>query len=315
MSRPSSIPAPRVSIILPTYRRPESLARTLDGVLAQGAGFEWELIVIDNDDAPGAEPVFRSREEAFGGRARLVRETRRGSAHARNRGIEEVSGVVTAMLDDDVVPAPDWLERITEPILAGRCSGAGGLVVLDPSVERPPWFDELAVGGYLARWDLGHSERALEAKEFILTANCAFDTAKLRATGGFEPTLGPRGKTPLVNDDALLVRKVRELGGSVRWVPGAVVFHELPPTRLNHRYLIKRAYAQGRSDWILDRDTMADRKFGGVRIATSWLGQELGRRRKEGLRRPGVLFHLALDVVRTGGAMREAARQTFQKKG
>lgn len=305
---------PRVSVILPTYRRPESLARALDGMLAQTADVEWELIVIDNDQAPGAEPVFRAKAEAFAGRARLVRETRKGSAYARNRGIEEAGGDITAMLDDDVVPAPDWLEKIVEPIQAGRCSGTGGLVVLDPSVERPRWFDELAIGGYLARWDLGPTERPLAATENILTANCAFDTAKLRATGGFEPTLGPRGKTPLVNDDALLVRKVRELGGSIRWVPSAVVFHELPAARLNRRYIVKRAYAQGRSDWILDRDVTTARKFGGARIATSWLGKEFKRRRKEGLHRPDVLFHFALDIARTGGALREATRQTLRKK-
>ena len=312
MSRPSSMP--RVTVILPTYRRPDSLVRVLDGLARQEPRFDWELIVIDNDDAPGAEAAFRSREEALGGRARLVRETRRGSAYARNRGIEEALGDVTAMIDDDVVPAPDWLEKIAEPILAGRSSGAGGLVLLDPSVERPKWLDEIAIGGYLARWDLGAEERQLEPKEFILTANCAFDTAKLRATGGFEPMLGPRGKTPLVNDDALLVRKVKELGGSIRWIPGAVVFHELTPSRLNRRYMLRRAYAQGRSDWILDRESLSERKLGGARVATSWLTKELGRRRREGWRHPEVVFHAACDVVRTAGALREAARTTFRRR-
>lgn len=314
MSRPSSIPAPRVTVILPTYRRPESLARTLAGLAGQDPGVEWELVVIDNDDAPGAEAVFRSSEEAFGGRARMVRETRRGSAYARNRGIEASRGDVTAMIDDDVVPAPDWLGKLVEPILAGRCSGVGGLVLLDPSVERPKWFDEVAIGGYLARWDLGAEERELSEKEFFLTANCAFDTARLRASGGFEPSLGPRGRTPLVNDDALLVRRVRDGGGAVRWVPDAVVFHELPPTRLNSRYLLRRAYAQGRSDWILDRDMLSRRKVGAARVAVSWLGEELGRRRREGLRRD-VAFHAICDIARTAGALREAAKMTFRRRG
>ncbi|MGH2794651.1 MAG: glycosyltransferase [Actinomycetota bacterium] len=307
MSRPSAIPAPRVTVILPTYKRPESLARTLEALAAQDAPFEWELVVIDNEDAPGADPVFRSKEAAFDGRARMVRESRRGSAYARNRGIEEARGDLTAMIDDDVVPAPDWLAKIAAPVLAGRSFGAGGLVLLDPSVDRPRWLDEIAIGGYLARWDLGADERELTVSEFILTANCIFDTAKLRATGGFEPSLGPRGKTPLVNDDALVVRRFKELGGSIRWVPGAIVFHELPPSRLKRRYMLRRAYAQGRSDWILDRESMSERKLGGARIATSWLGKELGRRRREGFRHPAVMFHAACDLARTAGALREAA--------
>jgi glucosyl-dolichyl phosphate glucuronosyltransferase len=306
---------PRVTVILPTYRRPESLARTLEGLARQDPGFEWELVVIDNDDAPGSASVFASHEGAFGGRARMVRETRRGSAYARNRGIEEARGGVTAMIDDDVVPAPDWLAKIARPVLSGWCSGAGGLVLLDPSVDRPSWFDEVAIGGYLARWDLGAEERTLTEKEFFLTANCAFDTAKLRASGGFEPSLGPRGRTPLVNDDALLVRRVREGGGEVRWVPDAVVFHELPATRLNRRYMMRRAYAQGRSDWILDREAMSKRKLGAARVATGWLGQELGRRRREGFRRPEVRFHAVCDVARTAGALREAAKIALRRRG
>jgi glucosyl-dolichyl phosphate glucuronosyltransferase len=315
MSRPSVMPAPRVTVIMPTYRRPDSLGRTLEGLAKQDPGVGWELVVIDNDDAPGAEPVFRTHEAAFGGRARLVRETRRGSAYARNRGIQEARGDVVAMIDDDVVPAPDWLGKIVENVLSGRCSGTGGLVLLDPSVDRPKWFDEVAIGGYLARWDLGADERELSEKEFFLTANCAFDAAKLRASGGFEPSLGPRGRTPLVNDDALLVRKVRDGGGTVRWVPGAVVFHELPATRLNRRYMLRRAYAQGRSDWILDRESLSQRKLGAARVATSWLGTELGTRRREGFRRPEVAFHAACDVARTVGALREAAKMTLRRRG
>lgn len=315
MSRPSSVPAPRVTVILPTYRRPESLARALEGLARQDdPGFAWELVVIDNEAAPGAEAVFAFHEGTFGGRARMVRETRTGSAYARNRGIAEARGDVVVMIDDDVVPASDWLKILVEPVLAGSVAGAGGRVMLDPGVERPKWLDEVAVGAYLARWDLGDEPRALTEKEFILTANCAFDAARLRASGGFEPSLGPQGGTPLVNDDALLVRRIRERGGIVRWLPEAVVFHELPASRLNRRYLMRRAYAQGRSDWILDREHLSDRKLGGARVATSWLGKELGRRRREGLRRPEVAFHAVCDIVRTAGALREAAKMTFRRR-
>ncbi len=313
MSRPSSMPAPRVTVILPTYRRPASLGRTLEGLARQDPGVEWELVVVDNDDAPGAEPIFSVHAGAFEGRARLVRESRPGSAFARNRGIAEARGDVVAMIDDDVIPAEDWLEKVVAPVLSGRCAGVGGRVLLDPSVERPRWFDEVAIGGYLARWDLGDKGRALESDEFFLTANCAFDAQRLRSSGGFEPSLGPRGRTPLVNDDALLVRKVREAGGLLRWVPDAIVFHEL--TRLSRGYLLRRAYAQGRSDWILDRELLGQRRFGGARVATSWLSKELGRRRREGVGRREVAFHAVCDVVRTAGALREAARMTFRRRG
>ena len=297
-----------VTLILPTYRRPDGLGRALRGLAGQrDPGVTWEVVVIDNDDPPGAEDVFAAAERELPVPARYIREPIRGSAHARNRGIAEATGDIIVMMDDDVEPDPGWLALLIEPILAGRADGTGGRVVLDPQVKRPEWFDEVGIGGYLARWDLGSDERPLADAEIVVTSNCAYRRDILRRTGGFDPELGPRGTTPLVGDDALITRRFREQGGRVSWVPAALVVHELPCTRLNRRYLLRRAYAQGRSDWILNRSSHRARRFGGARVALSWLRIELGRRRIEGLGSPSTRFHLAADLARTAGALREAA--------
>jgi glucosyl-dolichyl phosphate glucuronosyltransferase len=298
---------PLVTVLLPTFRRPEGLAAALDGIAAQSdPGVAWELVVVDNDDPPGAEGVFHSRFNKLTVPARLIREPQRGSAFARNRGVAEARGEILAMLDDDVSPGPAWLGRLIEPILAGRADATGGRVVLDSSVPRPRWFDEQGIGGYLTQLDLGSAERDLVSDEIVLTANAAFRAVLLRASGGFDPALGPRGRSQLVNDDTLVVRRVRAAGGRVRYVPGATVVHQLPAARLRRRYLLRRAYAQGRSDWILDRELLGARRFGGARVALGWLSKELARRRREGLGRSAVAFHAACDLVRTAGALRES---------
>jgi glucosyl-dolichyl phosphate glucuronosyltransferase len=298
------------TVIIPTYRRPEGLARALTALAGQeDPGTSWDVVVIDNDADPGSERAFAAAAGGLPIQARYVRESQRGSAYARNRGIAEADGEIVAMLDDDVTPAQNWLAELLAPILAGRCDGTGGRVVLDPSVERPVWFDEPPLGSYLGSWDLGDAEREIDPSvigQFLITSNCAMRTEVLRASGGFDPSLGPRGRTPLVNDDVLLTRRVAAAGGRLRWVPAALVVHDLPPDRLRPRYLFKRAWAQGRSDWRLDADFLATRRFGGARVAMSWLGNELKRRSKEGIRHRKVAFHLALDVARTAGSLREA---------
>jgi glucosyl-dolichyl phosphate glucuronosyltransferase len=302
-------PRPGATVIIPTYRRPAGLTRALEALATQDdPGVAWDIVVIDNDAAPGAQDAFDSVAAKLEVPVRYVRETQRGSAYARNRGIAEASGEITVMLDDDVTPARDWLRILLAPILAGRCEATGGRVVLDPGVGRPGWFDEAPLGAYLGSWDLGDEEHEIDASinRFLITSNCAFKTDVLRASGGFDPALGPRGGTPLVNDDVLLSRRVAATGARLRWVPGALVVHDLPPERLRPGYLLKRAWAQGRSDWLLDAETLAGRRFGGARVALSWLGGELKRRSKEGILRRRVAFHLALDVARTAGSLREA---------
>jgi glycosyltransferase involved in cell wall biosynthesis len=303
-ARPPGVAPGSVTVVVPTFRRPESLHRVLRGLAAQAdPGAPWDVLVVDNDPARSASLTV---EEAVAGTSltcRLLHQPEVGSAHARNLGISEASGSIVALIDDDVVPAPDWLRQIVRPILDGVCEGTGGSVVLDPAVSRPGWFDEPGIGGYLAAF--APEARPLGPADFVLTANAAFRADPLRATGGFVTSLGPRGSTPLVCDDNLLTRKFLATGATMRFVPEAVVTHELVHTRLNRRYLLQRSWAQGRSDWILDRTTYETRRFNGLRVALDWLGHELNERWAEGILRAPVAFHAATDIARFAGAVRE----------
>lgn len=302
--RPPTASPASVTVVLPTFRRPESLLRVLRGLAAQvDPGVPWDVLIVDNDPAASAASTVDAAVAATGLTYRLLHQPEIGSANARNMGISEAGGSIVALLDDDVVPAPDWLAEIVRPILDGACDGTGGSVLLDPSVPRPQWFDEAGIGGYLAAF--APEARPLSLQDFVLTANAAFRTDPLRATGGFVTSLGPRGSTPLVCDDNLITRKFLATGATMRFVPEAVVTHELVPSRLNRRYLLKRSWAQGRSDWILDRTTYEMRKLNGLRVALDWLGHELNERRAEGVLRPPVAFHAATDVARFAGAVRE----------
>ena len=141
----------------------------------------------------------------------------------------------------------------------------------------------------------------------MLTANLLTRTQLLRDIGGFDAALGPRPGAQLVADDDQLVRRLREAGARAHWVPDAVVVHELPAERLRRRWLLRRAYLQGRSDWRLDRAKLERRKAHGGRVALAWWTEQLQQRQAEGLREPAVAFHAACDLARTLGAVAEAA--------
>jgi succinoglycan biosynthesis protein ExoM len=300
-----------VSVVVPTYRRP-SLARTLSGLARQQLAVPFEVVVVDNDPAGSAQRLVESGAAAIGGEVRHVIEAQSGSAYARNRGIAEAHAPVVALLDDDVEPQPGWLAAITAPILTGEAGATGGRVILDPSVLRPQWFDETGIGGYLTAFHLGDEPRELTEQEFVVTANAAFDVELLRRSGGFDPALGPRGTVQLVGDDVHVVRAVRRLGARVRYVPDAVVVHELPAARLRPMWLLKRAWWQGRSDWILNADVLSERKYGGAAVALDWYAREIRRRRGDARARAigsrAVLFHLVCDTARTAGSLVGAAR-------
>lgn len=279
-----------ITVVLPTHRRPDGLARALAGLAAQVGAPPYEVLVVDN--AGGA---------VVPAGVRLVHEPVPGAAAARNRGLAETRTDLVAMLDDDVVPAPGWLAALAAPVLDGRADLTGGRVVLDPDVARPRWLPP-ALEGYLTALDLGPDPRPLATTESLLTASLLTRTDLLRRTGGFDPSLGPRGRRQYVGDDVQVVRDLRGAGARAHWVPGAVVVHELPASRLRPGWVLRRAYLQGRSDWRVDRAALGGRRANGARVALSWLGGQLPRRRGA-----GAGFHAACDVARTAGALVEAA--------
>jgi GT2 family glycosyltransferase len=288
-----------ITIVVPTYRRPAALARLLAGLARQAAAPPYQLVVVDNDPRPHAEPELPAG-------AVLVREPAPGAAAARNRGVAETTTPLLAMLDDDVVPEAGWLRALAEPVLEGRADLVGGRVVLDPDAPRPRWLAP-AIEGYLTALDLGEAERALQPDESLLTANLLTRTALLREVGGFDTGLGPRPGAQIVADDVQLVRALRGAGARAVYAPGAVVVHELPAERLQRRWLLRRAYLQGRSDWRVDRSSLTGRRAGGARVAASWWWEQSKARWREGLLDPAVAFHAGCDTVRTAGALVEAA--------
>jgi GT2 family glycosyltransferase len=99
----------RLSVVVPTFNRPELLARVLAGLEAQTWPRErFEVIVVDDGGEAPAEPVVRAAAER-GLPAVCERQENAGPATARNRGVRRAGGEVILFLDDDCAPTPAWL--------------------------------------------------------------------------------------------------------------------------------------------------------------------------------------------------------------
>lgn len=107
---------PLVSIVIPSYRRPDLIVRAVKSALDQSYG-NTEILVVD-DNGRG-HPEQRSTEEVLlreicDDRVRyLVNENNLGGGGARNVGITNANGQFVALLDDD----EDWLpEKIEKQV-------------------------------------------------------------------------------------------------------------------------------------------------------------------------------------------------------
>jgi len=116
----------RLSVVIPTYRRRESLLRCLEG-LAAGRRLPEETLIVGHEQDPesgGLEALIQPFRARLG--ARLVWATQAGQIHQMNAGLAQVSGDVVCFTDDDCVPRPEWLERLAAPYRDPTVGGVGG---------------------------------------------------------------------------------------------------------------------------------------------------------------------------------------------
>lgn len=201
----------RVSVVVPTYRRPELLDRCLAALAAQDLpAADYEVIVADN---AGSDDT-RRQAEAWAARApaafRWVDGSHaRGPAAARNAGWRAARGDVIAFTDDDCVPDPGWLSAVLAGMGEGRAAGWGAIHM--PLPERPT--------------DYERNESGLERAEFA-TANCFCRRDVLAEVGGFDERFATAWR-----EDADLFLTLLEKGYKVERVPAARVVHPVRPAR------------------------------------------------------------------------------------
>lgn len=202
---------PRISVVIPTYRRPDLLARCLGAVLRQGLEREaYEIIVVDD----GRDEATRRVVDAMAADrdAPMLRYTvptgTRGPAGARNAGWRCARGALVAFTDDDTVPEPDWLAE-GERAAQGRIAVCGRVVV--PPLSEPPTDHELMT-------------RGLESAEFV-TANAFVWRDALERVGGFDERF-----TRAWREDSDLQFRLGQLGEVVR-IDAAAVLHPVRPER------------------------------------------------------------------------------------
>src|SRR5690348_17092107 len=195
------------SVVVPTIGRP-SLDVLLDALAGARGPRPAELILVD--DRPDGEPLRPHRDGLPP--LRVLRTGGGGPARARNLGWRSARTPWVAFLDDDVVPDPDWYERLDADLrsLPADVAGSQGRVRVPlPEHRRPTDWERGTAGLSTSSW---------------ITADLAYRRAALAAVGGFDERF-PRA----FREDADLALRIMATGGRLvvgeRWIT-----HPVRPT-------------------------------------------------------------------------------------
>lgn len=195
---------PRVSVIIPTFRRPRLLARCLASLVDQELPLtDYEIIVCD--DGPNQRTAAVADRFSKLCRIRYVPVTMtRGPAAARNAGAAAANGKILAFIDDDCIADWQWLSRgLAEFDNAGVSAVTGKVIV--------PCRFPLT--------DYQRNESGLSMAEFV-TANLLLRKCVFNELGGFDASF-----TMAWREDSDLHFRLIERGRKIVHAETAVVRH------------------------------------------------------------------------------------------
>ena len=245
----------RLTIAIPTFRRPDDLKRAIGGVLKQvaeqaarepsgGTVSDAEVLVIDNDAqcsgrkaalaaaADAGVAVRASADEPTAGdmNVRYVVEERPGVAAVRNRALDETTERdLLIFIDDDEEPEPGWLAALVGLWASTGCQAVAGPVIPVYEVEPEAWVRQ---GEFFVRrtWPTG-TVRPVAASNCLL-----LDLGFVRRAGlRFDEAFGATG-----GEDTLFTRRLSAAGGVIRWCDEARVRDHVPASRLTRPWILRR---------------------------------------------------------------------------
>ncbi len=229
---------PEISIVIPTQRRPEPLARAMRSAFAQ-TGVETrliELVVVDNDQIPSAREAVNALATEAPFPVVYVHEPRAGVAYARNAALARCQGRFIAFLDDDEEAPPAWLAALTAAMARFKAD-----VVFGAVKARAP-------------------ETVRQHRDYLekfFSRNGPTEASVIEDYYGCGASLIRRASLPdpvapfsmernfIGGEDDMLFGQMQKAGAVFAWSPEAWVWEDPAPSRLSLRYTIARAFAYG----------------------------------------------------------------------
>ncbi|MBT1703815.1 glycosyltransferase family 2 protein [Chryseosolibacter indicus] len=164
----------KVSVVIPTYKRPVLLLRCIDALLQQDFSRDLFEIIIVSD---GPDEITQREFNKVKSKTNLnvyyyALPQKKGPAAARNMGWRKAAGELIAFTDDDCMPGSKWLSVLYQTFVQKgleEIAFSGRTIVPIPKVPT----------------DYEKNISNLERAEFI-TANCACSKKALLKVGGLD---------------------------------------------------------------------------------------------------------------------------------
>jgi len=237
-----------ITVLICTWNNSHRLAVTLDSIANCRVPdlVKWELVLVNNNCTDETDQVV---SEYVGLLPIIyVKEPGQGLSNARNTGLQAALGRLVIFTDDDVKPCREWMTEYWSAFKE-RPEGFffGGPIESEFEGSKPN--EELLniAPGSVRGWSRGNEPKELSFNDFFLSANWACPLEMLEMAGGFNVDKGLNASSQRVRggEEDDLMRRLRKLGMTGWYLPGAWLTHVVPSHKCNLRHIGDRNEAYG----------------------------------------------------------------------
>ena len=167
---------PHITVCICTYRKPDLLQRTLNGLRDQetAGAFTYSVVVADNDEQQSGRPVVETYSQSGPVPIVYCVEPVKNISLARNRALSVANGKFVAFIDDDEFPGREWLVKMLQAIQFYGVAGVQGPIRRHFEESPPQWLrrgnfyqrPEYPAGAKI-RWDRGLTSNLMFCRSIL----------------------------------------------------------------------------------------------------------------------------------------------------
>jgi glycosyltransferase involved in cell wall biosynthesis len=234
------------SVAIRTYNKADQIPPILEALRSQAdtKSISWEIVIVDNNSTDNTADLIREYQVNWDCSfpIKYFFEPTQGASIARKRAIQEAQGELIGFLDDDNLPAPDWVaEAYSFGKMHPEAGAFSGQIHGKFEVEPPPNFRRIA--SYLAIIERGDKVFSYNTRKGRVLPPGAGLIIRKQAWLDCVPSnlllLGPVGKSlGLKGEDMESLAHVQNAGWEILYNPKLHIYHEVPAWRFERDYLL-----------------------------------------------------------------------------
>jgi glycosyltransferase involved in cell wall biosynthesis len=233
-----------LTVAIPTYNGATRLPAVLEKLRSQ-TGTEqinWEIIVVDNNSTDNTAELVKNYQQNWLDFCPLkyCLETKQGAAFARKKAIQQSEATWVGFLDDDTIPALDWVEKSYKFSKIHPKAGAFGSQIHGVyEVEPPDNFNRIS--SFFAIIERGDNPHLYEPNLKMLPPSAGLVVRRQAWVENVpEKTFltGRSSQSILNSEDLEVIMYIQNAGWEIWYNSEMHLYHQIPKQRLEREYLL-----------------------------------------------------------------------------